>query len=155
VWLHSRRPVRFCCAGGALQRRLPGASDCDCLRRRCNFGGSGLSKAAMTPRTVHVRFRRALRRCLDALIHLVIAAFGAVTACGLVGMAFRRELARVREHQPAAMLCSYDYVQMALWLVPLGAIVALLLSALVHAAWCRWRRKVGIPADAGGDSAPP
>lgn len=80
-----------------------------------------------------------------------MAIFGAAAAYGLVGLAFRRELARIREHQPAAMLCPYDYDQLAIWLVPLGAIVALLLSALARAAWCRWRRAVGSLADAGRD----
>lgn len=88
-------------------------------------------------RTLYVRSQRVLRACLELLGYLAIATFGAAVAYGLVVLAYRRELARIREYQPAAMLCSYDYDRLAMWLVPLGAIVALLLSALVHAAWCR------------------
>lgn len=91
----------------------------------------------MMLRALHIRSLRMLRTCLGLLGHPAIAAFGAAVACGLVVLSFRRELARIREYQPAAMLCSYDYDRLAMWLVPLGASVALLLSALVHAAWCR------------------
>ncbi|HVH32661.1 MAG TPA: hypothetical protein VM847_00940 [Tahibacter sp.] len=117
------------------------------------FAAAAFPRPPMSLRTFHLRIRPVLRSGLETLGYLTIAASGAVATCALIGLAYRRELARIREYRPAATLCSYDYDQAALWLVPLGACAALFLSGLVQIAWRRWRRTVSGPADEGGDGA--
>jgi hypothetical protein len=55
------------------------------------------------------------------------ALFGALAAVSIVRYCYNLEVARVRRVLPHAWVCDYDYLQMATWMAPLGACVAVTL----------------------------